>query len=56
MVVVGFLPCDAGCVDVTATGWLHGAFSALGAIGLPLAMMISARVFRVDGRFGQRIR
>jgi len=52
MVVVGFFPCDAGCVDVTRTGRLHGTFSAPGAIGLPVAAMISAAVFRSDGRFG----
>ncbi|WP_372735481.1 DUF998 domain-containing protein [Nocardioides sp.] len=52
MVVVGFLPCDPGCVDVTTTGRLHSAFSAPGAIGLPAAMMLSAHVLRADGRFG----
>jgi len=52
MVVVGFFPCDAGCVDVTRTGQLHGTFSMPGAIGLPVAAMISGLVFRSDGRFG----
>ena len=52
MVVVGFFPCDAGCVDVTSTGRLHGTFSMPGAIGLPVAAMISSLVFRTDGRFG----
>lgn len=37
MVVVGFFPCDAGCVDVTRTGALHSIFSAPAAIGLPVA-------------------
>jgi hypothetical protein len=46
MVVVGFFPCDAGCVDVTATGRLHSVFSMPGAIGLPAAAMVSALVFR----------
>ncbi|WP_156163855.1 DUF998 domain-containing protein [Demequina maris] len=54
MVVVAFLPCDAGCVDVTATGRLHGWFSAPGAIGLPAAAMLTARVVAVDGRLGPR--
>lgn len=53
MVIVGFFPCDPGCIDVTATGRLHATFSMPGAIGLPLAMMISAGVFRRDGRFGR---
>ena len=52
MVVVGFFPCDADCVDVTRTGRLHGTFSAPGAIGLPVAAMVSSLVFRSDGRFG----
>lgn len=52
MIVVGFFPCDAGCVDVTRTGRLHGAFSAPAAIGLPAAAMLSATVFRTDGRLG----
>lgn len=51
MVVVGFMPCDAGCVDVTRTGELHSLFSMPGAIGLPAAAMISSRAFWSDGRF-----
>jgi hypothetical protein len=35
MVVVGFFPCDAGCVDVTQPSRLHSIFSMPGAIGLP---------------------
>ncbi len=54
MGVVGFFPCDPGCIDVTATGRLHATFSMPGAIGLPLAMMISPGLFRSDGRFGRR--
>ena len=52
MVVVGFFPCDAGCVDVTVIGRLHSPFSMPGAVGLPAAVMVSALVFRRDGRFG----
>jgi hypothetical protein len=52
MVVVGFSPCDAGCVDVTRTGELHSIFSMPGAVGLPAAAMLSARTFHSDGRFG----
>ena len=51
MVVVGFFPCDAGCVDVTRTGELHSTFSMPGAIGLPAAAMVSSLAFRADGRF-----
>jgi hypothetical protein len=52
MNLVGFFPCDAGCVDVTVTGRLHSLFIMPGAIGLPAAAMVSALVFRRDGRFG----
>lgn len=51
MVVVGFFPCDAGCVDVTRTSELHSIFSVPGAIGLPAAAILSSLAFRVDGRF-----
>jgi hypothetical protein len=51
MVVVGFFPCDPGCVDITGTSRLHSVFSMPGAIGLPAAAMLSALVFRSDGRF-----
>lgn len=54
MGIVGFFPCDPGCIDVTATGRLHAVFSMPGAIGLPLAMMISAGRFRHDRRFDRR--
>jgi len=51
MVVVGFFPCDAGCVDVTRTGELHSIFSMPAAVGLPAAAMLSSGAFRSDGRF-----
>jgi hypothetical protein len=51
-VIVGFFPCDAGCVDVTRPGELHSLFSMPPAIGLPLAMMLSGAAFWADGRFG----
>ena len=54
MVLVGFFPCDPGCVDVTPAGELHGTFSMPGAIGLPVAAMLSGPAFRRDGRFGPR--
>lgn len=54
MVAVSFFPCDAGCVDITDTGRMHGLLSAPGAIGLPVTAMISAYLFRDDPRFGTR--
>lgn len=52
MITVGFFPCDAGCVDITRTGELHSTFSMPGAIGLPVAVMLSSLAFRDDGRLG----
>lgn len=52
MVAVGFFPCDAGCVDVTATGRLHSLTSAPQAVALPAAAMVSGWVLRDDGRLG----
>jgi hypothetical protein len=52
MIVVGFFPCDAGCVDVTRTSELHSTFNMPGAIGLPAAAMLSSLAFRDDGRLG----
>ncbi|MCL3862520.1 DUF998 domain-containing protein [Actinotalea sp. K2] len=54
MIAVGFTPCDAGCVDVTATGRWHSILSAPGAIGVSSAMIASGPAFRVDGRFSVR--
>lgn len=53
MFVVGFFPCDAGCVDVTRIGRLHSTFSMPGAIALPVAAVVSSLAFRSDGRFGR---
>lgn len=53
MITVGFYPCDPGCVDLTPTGRLHSIFSMPGAIGLPVAAMVSGVAFRSDGRFGK---
>lgn len=53
MVAVGFFPCDSGCVDVTATGRVHGVLSAPAAVALPTAAVLSARVLGLDGRFGR---
>ena len=54
MIVVGFFPCDSGCVDVTATGKLHSLTSIPQSIALPLAAISSAFAFGRDRRFGQK--
>ncbi|KGM13163.1 hypothetical protein N869_15780 [Cellulomonas bogoriensis 69B4 = DSM 16987] len=53
MVAVGFVPCDPGCVDVTATGRWHSALSAPGAVGVSSAMVLSGPALRRDGRFSR---
>lgn len=54
MFLVGFFPCDAGCVDVTRTSELHSITSTIPAICLPLAAMLSAAAIsmRWGNRFG----
>ncbi|MCB0689607.1 MAG: DUF998 domain-containing protein [Saprospiraceae bacterium] len=42
MVIVGFFPCDAGCIDVTTTGQLHSLTSIPQSIALPLAIVFAA--------------
>lgn len=42
MFLVGFFPCDAGCIDVTQTGRFHSLTSTIPAILIPLAAMLSA--------------
>ncbi len=53
MVAVGFFPCDSGCVDVSATGRMHGVLSAPAAVALPTAAVLSSRVLGLDGRFAR---
>lgn len=45
MFMVGFFPCDAGCVDITQTGKLHSFTSTVPAIALPLAAMLMSTAF-----------
>lgn len=52
LLLVAVFPCDAGCVDVTPSGRIHGTVSAMAAIGLPVAVALSAGALRHDARFG----
>lgn len=45
MFVVGFFPCDAGCIDVTQIGKWHSIISMVPSIALPLAAMLMSTVF-----------
>lgn len=42
MFLVGFLPCDSNCIDVTQTGRLHSLTSTITAILIPLGLMTCA--------------
>lgn len=44
MFMVGFFPCDVGCIDITQTGKIHSITSTVPAIALPLAAMLLASV------------
>lgn len=52
MFIVGFFPCDAGCIDITQTSKIHSFVSTVPAIALPLAAMLMATVF--TKRWGRR--
>ncbi len=54
MFLVGFFPCDAGCIDVTETGKMHSLTSVVPALLLPIAAIISASIFAQDRRFGKK--
>ncbi len=42
MFIIGFLPCDSQCIDVTMTGKLHSIASTFVAIAIPVSAMVSA--------------
>jgi hypothetical protein len=42
MFLVGFLPCDPQCIDITLTGQLHSITSTIPAILIPVAAIFSA--------------
>lgn len=42
MFLVGFLPCDAMCIDVTLRGTFHSIASTISAIAVSLAIIIAA--------------
>ncbi len=44
MFLVGFFPCDAGCIDVTWVGRMHSVMSTPPSILMPLAAMLAAKV------------
>jgi hypothetical membrane protein len=45
MFLVGFFPCDAGCIDITPTGTYHTYTSIPPSLFLPLSAMASAFAF-----------
>jgi hypothetical protein len=44
MFLVGFLPCDVGCINETSTGYLHSITATIPAILMPIAAILSAQV------------
>ncbi|MBI5449325.1 DUF998 domain-containing protein [Candidatus Gottesmanbacteria bacterium] len=54
MIIVGFFPCDAKCIDVTTIGKLHSLTSIPQSIVLPLAAIFSASLFATEKIFGKR--
>ena len=54
MVVVGFFPCDAYCIDVTLTGKLHTLTSIPQSILLPLGVIIAGFGFGKEKQWGRK--
>ena len=52
MFLVGFLPCDLQCIDVTLTGELHSLTSMVSAILIPFAAMLSA--YPISKKWGKK--
>jgi DMSO/TMAO reductase YedYZ heme-binding membrane subunit len=52
MFLVGFLPCDPQCIDVSQTGELHSLTSMLSAILISLAIILST--YSVSKKWGKR--
>lgn len=52
MFLVGFLPCDAKCIDVTIIGNLHSITSTIAAIFISLALIISA--YPISKKWGKK--
>ena len=54
MVIVGFFPCDAHCVDVTLIGKLHTITSIPQSILLPLGVIVAAIGFGKEKKWGKK--
>ena len=54
MFAVGFLPCDAGCIDVTRIGKLHSIASVIPAVFLPFAAITSGNVVANQPNWGRK--
>ncbi len=52
MFLVGFLPCDSRCIDVTLRGRLHSWTSTIPALLIPLAAMLSA--YPISKKWGKK--
>ena len=54
MIIVGFFPCDAHCVDVTLIGRLHTITSIPQSILLPLGVIVAGVGFRKEKGWGRK--
>jgi hypothetical membrane protein len=51
MVLVGFFPCDAGCVDITETGRMHTLTATIPAITMPTGMLFFISPMKTDKKW-----
>lgn len=54
MIIVGFFPCDAHCIDVTLIGRLHTITSIPQSIFLPLGVIIAGFGFNSEKQWGEK--
>lgn len=54
MIIVGFFPCDAKCIDVTISGKLHTLTSIPQSILLPLAVIMAGFGFEEEKEWGSK--
>lgn len=51
LVLVGFFPCDAGCIDVTETGRMHSLTAIIPAIAMPTGMFFFVSPMKTDEKW-----
>jgi hypothetical membrane protein len=51
MVLVGFFPCDPGCLNVSSTGIRHSITATISSLAMTFGMLVVSTRLRKDGRW-----